>query len=466
MGRSRGLPRPSLRVPRERRPAPRHARTPPYLERSPSRADPVSRTPISASLGAVRRLIVTKQHLSGPGPSRANPEEIVAMVPTLPYVQWDPVGVVAPSHLLSIWARLGPFPSSVLDRLMWEEKRLLLLWTPIANLVATDDYPLYASLMQRFPDSLSGSWGSQRERARKFLTGHGRLRKRILKELESGPRRVSEFSDHARTRRNDGEWTPRSDVAQLLEYLHMKGEVMVVGHARNQNLWGRTDQFLPPWVERRPLSASETDRAAVQKAIRGLGVATPREINYYYLRGQYRDLRGAVRDLEDASRIHQVVVRGVVEKETRYLHDDDVSLLERLESETLEPRVALLPPFDNMVQMQGRAQTLFGFDYVREQFLPPEKRRFGMWVLPILSGERFVGRMDLQFDKEGRELRVKAIFAERGTPPDRDAAVGLKDQLESLAGLLGAQAVKLPSRVPGPWKEALHGTAVPRGSGH
>ncbi len=65
--------------------------------------------PVQSSIQAVRRLVVTKQHLARERPVRATPDRIVAMIRDLPYIQWDPVSVVAPSHLLSLWARVGSF---------------------------------------------------------------------------------------------------------------------------------------------------------------------------------------------------------------------------------------------------------------------------------------------------------------------------------------------------------------------
>ncbi|MCI4346670.1 MAG: winged helix DNA-binding domain-containing protein, partial [Thermoplasmata archaeon] len=166
-------------------------------------------------------------------------------VRALPYVQWDPVSVVAPSHLLSLWARLGSFRLSDLDRLLWTERRLLQHWIPFASVVATEDYPLYASLMRRYPGSLSDSWGAQRTRARAFLAEHGDLRRRVLAELRDGPLQLNQFKDHARTKRVSGDWEPSSTVAEMLWHLVMSGQAMVVGHDGNQNLWGLSSAFLP-----------------------------------------------------------------------------------------------------------------------------------------------------------------------------------------------------------------------------
>ncbi|HEV2449855.1 MAG TPA: crosslink repair DNA glycosylase YcaQ family protein, partial [Thermoplasmata archaeon] len=159
----------------------------------------MSRPPVATSLQAVRRLAVTKQRLAGALPKRASEEDLISVVRDLAYVQWDPVPIVAPSHVLSFWARLGDFPFSTLDRLLWTEHRLLLHWIPIASIVSVEDYPIYASLMRRYPDSLSPSWGAQRAHARQFLARHAELRKKVLRALEGGPLRTNQFEEHLRT---------------------------------------------------------------------------------------------------------------------------------------------------------------------------------------------------------------------------------------------------------------------------
>jgi uncharacterized protein len=426
-----------------------------YLEAEGVARRPMTAATVRTSLQAVQRLAVTKQHLAGKRPGRATADLLVATIRDLPYVQWDPVSVVAPSHLLSLWARVGSFRAADLERLLWKDRRLLQHWIPFAAIVATEDYPLFASYMRRYPESLSDSWGAQRARARAFLAKHGELRRRVLAQLRGGPLQLNEFEDHARTKRAAGDWEPSSAVSEMLWHLLMAGEVMVVGHDGNQNLWGLTDAFLPSWTSQRELSEEEADLEAAQKALRGLGVATRKEIHYYFVRGCYHDIRATMETLTADSRIHRVVVDGLPSKDQQYVHADDVRLLDELERDRFSPRVALLPPFDNMVYSQARGKRVFSFDYVREQFLPKAKRRFGMWVLPILRGEQFIGRMDARLDRERRLFQVNALFAEQDAPRDPRVAHEIREELDRLAVFLGADAVAFTSRVPSAWKTAL-----------
>ncbi|MGI0156759.1 MAG: DNA glycosylase AlkZ-like family protein, partial [Thermoplasmata archaeon] len=338
--------------------------------------------PIRTSLRAARRLAITKQHLAGPRPGRATAERIVETVRDLPFVQWDPVGVVAPSHILSLWARVGSFRLRDFDRLLWTERRLLQHWIPFASVVATEDYPIYSSLMRRYPESLSDSWGAQRARARAFLVDHADLQRRVLAELRRGPLQLNQFKGHSATKRVAGDWEPSSAVSEMLWHLVMSGQAMIVGHDGNRNLWGLPDAFLPAWVSRVMLSEEEADLEAAQRALRGLGVATAREVHDYFIRGCYRDIRSTLETLVADSRVHRVVIEGLPGRDERFVHAGDVALLDDLTRDKFSPRVAVLPPFDNMVSNQARGKRWFNFDYVREQFLPKAKRRFGMWVLP------------------------------------------------------------------------------------
>ena len=369
---------------------------------------------------------------------------MVSLIRDLPYVQWDPVAVVAPSHFISLWSRLGAFRTSDLERLMWDDRRVFLHWTPIASLVLTEDYSIYYSLMRRYPESLTKSWGNHIPRARQFIADHSGLRKRMLTELKNGPLKPTEFRDY-RTKRSEDGWSSGSDVSTMLFHMHMGGEVMVVGREGNQNIWGLSEEFLPNWAVRKELSEEECEREAAQRAIRGLGTAVLREVRYYFPPGRYQNLKSALARLEEESLIHPVKVEGLREKDRRYVHDLDVKLLESVSTGAWEPRMSLLPPFDNMLRQHA---LVFGYEYVSEQFLPKVKRRFGTYVLPILWGERFIGRIDPRLDRKNERLVVNSVHAEPGAPGGREISSMVGETIEKLADFVGAREVEYKGQVP------------------
>ncbi len=116
--------------------------------------------------------------------------------------------------------------------------------------------------------------------------------------------------------------------------------------------------------------------------------------------------------------------------------------------------MSLLAPFDNLIVGRDRTNRLFGFDYVHEQFLPAEKRKFGTFVLPILWGERLIGRTDMLMDRKNEKLLVNSVHAEPGTPAEEEVASMIAQTMQQFAEFLGAREVVYTARVPKAWRNS------------
>jgi uncharacterized protein YcaQ len=309
--------------------------------------------------------------------------------------------------------------------------------------------------MRRYPESVSDSWGIWKRSARKFLAEHGDLQKRVLNELKTGPKQLSQFRDHVRTGRDADGWSSGSDVAKALFHLQMTGDVMIVGHQGNLNVWGLTEKFLPSWKDRGELSPEDFESRAAARVIQALGTATPREIFLYFPRARYLNLKKALETLEEESKIHHIQVKGIGGRDERYAHDRDVPLLESMSTSAWQPRMTLLAPFDNLFCGGSRLKKLFDFEYIHENFLPKNKRKYGTFVHPILWGDRLIGRIDLLKDKKSGKLHVNSVHAEPGAPRDKEVASKIGETIEELAEFLGAKEVAYTTRVPSAWKSSL-----------
>jgi uncharacterized protein len=126
------------------------------------------------------------------------------------------------------------------------------------------------------------------------------------------------------------------------------------------------------------------------------------------------------------------------------------------------PRTTLLSPFDPLVADRERAEALFDFRYRLEIYLPAAKRQYGYYVMPILDGDRLIGRVDPAFDRKRTILRLNAIFAEPDAPPD--AGERIMDAVRELAGWLGAESIQIGSVAHPPWRAALKETKASRAS--
>lgn len=413
---------------------------------------------IKTTLESARRLAVAKQGLSGKLPSKPDSDDVLEMTRTLGCLQLDPISAVAPSQLIVLWSRIGNFDTSDLDRLLWDEKKLFEYWAHQASIVLTEDYPLYYYMMRKYPDMYLRSLGPVwKERVKKWIGKNSELKNYVLTELKQrGPLMSRQFEDKTRTKPRGFGWGSWSDVSRMIFHLFFKGEIMVSGRQGKQKIWDLSERFLPNWVKKEELSEQEVEYEAVQRSLRALGIANESELSSHFLRGRYRTLRDTVKRLRADSKIELIdIIDGPIGKGKRYIHSRDIELLENLESEDWAPRVSLLSPFDNLICDRTRTKLLFNFDYTTEIYTPQHKRKYGYYVLPILSGDRLIGRLDPFMDPKKGKLLIKAVHAEREAPTDKSVAVEIRGIVEQLSGFLGANEVEFSSKVPRYWKSQL-----------
>ncbi len=403
-----------------------------------------------------RRLFITKQHLVGNNIGGNFREKITNLVRDIAYVQWDPVTVVAPSHLISIWSRLGNFNWAELDRVMWEDKDAFLHWTPIAVLVLTEDYPIFNALMKGYPESLGRWWRSHISTATNFIDSHKELKEQVIGKLREGPAEIKQFRSFGKRGKSEDGWSSGNEVTTLLHHLHMMGKVMVSGHAGNQNLWSLTEDFLPDWADRDELEPEKLERLMAQRALKPLGIAPAFDIVRYFVRGRYWNLEATLEDLENEGKISRICIEGEKRWKKSFIHSDDIRLLDKIEADKWEPSLKLISPFDNLITIRERTRRLFNFDYILEQFVPKEKRKFGTYVLPILWGDSLVGRVDAKLDKERNVLKINSVYAEDGFRTDLEIPELLLETLEGFSSFLGSEKVEFGKQKPEGWAKFLN----------
>ena len=304
----------------------------------------------------------------------------------LGFLQMDPIATIAVPQELVLWSRLGPFDRGELDRLLWEEKKLI-EWR--AFIYSVEDLPLLRALMRK-------PWGplKRHQWAKQFMQEQSSLKNYVLRELERRgplPSRELEHTD-ARYGERTVWWGTRAQLTWMLELLATRGRVAVAGRDRGQRLWDLAERVWPA-TETVPLR--EAERLLEEKRKRALGV--------WLERGEWR--------------VHPEAKDGPIPK-----------------------RTTLLSPFDRLVHDRARAEALWGFFYRLEMYVPKAKREYGYYVLPILHGERIVGRIDPVFNRKTRVLTVNAVYPEDGV---RFPRAGLQRALKSLARFLGAEHVKM-----------------------
>ena len=410
---------------------------------------------LATTMEAAKRLFIWKQCLEGNHPEGTFNQKVTDAIRKTGYIQWDPVKVVAPSHMISLWSRIGGFKWSDLDRMMWIDKEAFFHWTPIAWLVLTEDYPIFYSLMRRYPDSLRKGWSSHGESARKFMDSHIGLRREIIGKLKEGPAPTSQFRGYGKKVKTSDGWSSESEVSRMLYHLHMVGEVMVSGHSANQNVWSLTDEFLPLKAEKTILPTRDLEMKTALRALGALGIATEGDIYRYFVRGRYTDLGLALKELVEDETVVKVEIEGKTTKKPPYMLSSDTMKLDSLTSGKWKPELKLISPFDNLIILRDRTKRMFNFDYILEQFVPKDRRKFGTYVLPVLWDSNIVGRIDAKLERGSRTLKINNVYAEPGYGDDEGIGEQLQERIVDFAGFLGAEKVVYGDGKPLKWAKYL-----------
>ncbi len=342
---------------------------------------------MTAPLDRLRRIAVRAQLLDG------SATDVVETVRRLGFLQIDPISAVAPAQHLVLWSRLGPsYDPAELDRLLWDERKLI-EWD--AYIYPAEDLPILKALMRRSDRGLD-------RRLIAWLKENASFRRYVLKELERrGPLLSREIEDHVPTGREAHRWWGERKMGLMLGVLNARGEVAVVGRRGKQRVWDLAERWYP---ETEKMSLPRAKQLLLERRRRALGVWLER------------------------GRLH--------------VHPD-------ASDGPVPPRTTFLTPFDRLIYDRDRAEALFGFYYRIEIYLPQANREYGYYVLPILRGDRLVGRIDPLFERKAGVLRINAVYSEPDAPAD--AWPGIRAALDDLAAWLGAAEVALP-KLPKPWR--------------
>ncbi len=412
--------------------------------------------PIRIDPTMARRLAIVRQGLAGPprDPAAVDASAVLALARDLGCLQIDPISVVAPSHRLVLWSCLGRFDAALIEDLRWRERSLFDYWAHEASIVLVDDYPIHRWWMRR-RGTPAWPW---RPSYQQWLDANQPLRRRVLRELRRhGPLTARDLSAESPPQDRRSGWGSGHAAQWMLYDLWHKGLVLVAGRAGGGRTWDLAERVLPVWTPRERLSGREVARRSAERALRALGVARPEHVREHFTRRRHPELERTLADLCAEGRILPVEIR---EGQRAWpgswcVHRDDLALLDRLAAGRWEPRTTLLSPFDNLVCDRKRGRQLFGFDFAVEIYKPAAQRRFGYYALPILHGDRLIGRADLAVDRGSGRLEVKAIQAECDAPGTRAAARAIAGAIRDLAAFAGARDVAYGPRMPAVWKAHL-----------
>lgn len=384
--------------------------------------------PETLRLATARRIALAAQGFADKPPGAAADRRHIARVfDRVGVVQIDSVNVLARSHYLPKFARLGPYPRETLETMAYRgRRRLFEYWAHEASLLPVVLQPLMRWRMDqaRAGEGIYGQLATYGREERAYIDS-------VLDEVRNrGGLSAGDLSDGGKS---SGGWWGWSRGKMALEWLFWAGLVTTADRRGFERVYDLPERVLPADILATPTPPmDEAQRALIRIAARAMGVATETDLRDYF-RLPTRDSKLRVAELVENGELIPVSVEGW--RQPAYLAPD-ARRPRRVEA------CALLSPFDSLVWFRERTERLFDFHYRLEIYTPAEKRRYGYYVLPFLLNESLVGRVDLKADRTAGCLRALAVHLEPGVAAD-SIAQPLVMQLERLAAWLGLSDVQI-----------------------
>jgi uncharacterized protein len=391
---------------------------------------------VKVSAEAARRFLVGR-HLLAPARSLAGgPDAVLEVFRRLGSIQFDPLAVAGRNHDLVLHARVADYEPSWCD-LLYERREIFEARNKGLSLVPTSEFAWFRGILSR--------------NSPRILAENAEVAERVLERIRTeGPLSALDF-ERARGPTTDWFGMPTNTVRAVLEAYAVTGVLGLARRDGNRRYYDLLERLLPADVLARKVPLQDQLRHKLLSRYRahgllgvggggdifgGLGPAKP-DARWPGYPG-----RSALREeLVELGELVPVEVEGVRGK--RFVLREDVAQL----AATPEPppSVAFLSPFDPLVWDRGLLGSLFDFEYVWELFRPPEKRRWGWYVLPICFRDRLVGRIEPRIDREGGHVQVLGLWWEDGFVPRRaDSFVAaMRDALRAYLRFAGAERIEM-----------------------
>ncbi|GHF73518.1 hypothetical protein GCM10010218_63400 [Streptomyces mashuensis] len=367
------------------------------------------RPEVRLSADQARRLALRAQGLLGAPDRRGGTRGVLRR---LGAVQLDTISVLARSHELVPYARLGAIGREAIEAAYWSGEHAFEYWSHAACLLPIEEWPLFA-FRRRAMRARGRRWHVMQDSERSCAAVRDRLR-------ADGPLTASDLGGA----KNGGEWYDWSETKIAVEWLLDTGEVVCVRRRGWKRVYDLAERAVPEALFHDDLDDTECVRRLVAQAGAAMGVATRADLaDYHRLRGEQVD---AV--VEDTG-----LVPVEVEGWGKPAWADPAALAEEPRG---RHRTTLLSPFDSLVWDRPRTERIFGFTHRLEAYVPRARRVYGYFAMPLLTGGRLAGRVDPA--REGRTLVARQV-----SMADAKAVGPMAQALREAAGWVGCDAVRI-----------------------
>jgi uncharacterized protein YcaQ len=394
-----------------------------------------------------RRFLVRRHLLDPPRSLPAKPESVLRVIDRLGSLQFDPLEVPgARNHDLVLHNRIAGYQREWCEQWLYgTDRRLIELYNKSLNILPADELPYYRL-----------AWSRGASNYTDFLAQHSSLANRIRDHIrESGPVSTASFRDV----QDRVQWWWDNSIATstkaaraVMEALFVVGELGIARRQGNRRFYDLIERLVPADLLDTHASEQDQRRHRLLSRHRGVGLMGVGGAGELVLgTGKAADRARTTAALVEGGTLLPVAVEGF--REVRHVLADEMPILAATAAQdaAAPPSVSFLAPLDQLMWDRRLVKVLFDFDYIWEVYVPAPRRRHGYYVLPLLFGDRLVGRIEPRYERASRTLRIAGIWFEDGFSPIEEPhfVPALAQALEAYRAFVGARSVTWPRTRPG-----------------
>lgn len=364
---------------------------------------------------------------------RATKADILATIRAIGCVQLDTISVISRSHETVLWSRLGLYDPALIADLYDPDHAITEFWAHAAAIVPIELMPLFRGYMEK--RRAEDAWRLKPESLAAIERLRGVMR-------DQGPVSSLDFDAPDEATTHEWDWYGKKPERMALGYMWTHGDAIVRRRDGFRRVFDLPEHIIPGFWDGGAMPVAEVQHELAARAVRALGIATPKWTADYFRSGApvhlpVADAKRVLPALEAEGLVHRIEVPGI--GGPAWIDAGQLERLEELRAGRLRPTLTtFLSPFDNLTWNRHRGEALWDFPYRIEVYTPAPKRIYGYYSMPILHRGRIVGRLDPSFDRKARVLTIKALHLEphvRPTPAlGRAIAWAIQDLLRFLGG--------------------------------
>jgi uncharacterized protein YcaQ len=390
---------------------------------------------VKVTADAARRYLVARHFLAPARSLPADAESVLEVIRRLGSIQFDPIAVAGRNHDLMLHARVAGYEPAWCDAL-YERRAIFEASNKALSFVSVEEFPWFRHVWGRKGPAFHAA----------ALVENAEVAGHVLERIRAeGPLSSRDFEAEAGATK-DWFGLPENAVRSVLEAYTVMGVVGLARREGSRRYYDLLERLLPTGILDHEVPEREQLLHKLLSRYRAHGLLGQGGAGGTFARIAAPAERNELRkELVERGSLVPVDVEGVRGK--RLVVADELALL----ASPPEPlsSVAFVAPFDSLLWDTALLESLFGFEFVWEGFFPAEKRRWGYYVLPILFGDRLVGRIEPRIDREQDRVEVIGLWWEEGFAPGRAAgfAEAMRDALRAYLRFAGAERLEWASHL-------------------